>query len=58
MRQNSERIIITEAKRYLRKKALSESDLSAEEQRELLLRLIEASPGVWDEAEGLLTASR
>ena len=58
MRRNSERIIIVEAKRYLRKRALNESDLTAEEQRELLLRLVEASPGLWGEAERLLSTSR
>lgn len=58
MRQDSERIVINEARKYLRKKKLKESELTPEEQRELLLRLIEATPGLWGEAERLLTASR
>jgi hypothetical protein len=49
MQQNSERIIINEARRYLRKKPSNESDLTPEEQRDLLLRLIEASFGLIDE---------
>lgn len=43
MRQDSERIIISEAKRYLRKKDSNESDLTPEEERDLMFRLIEAS---------------
>jgi hypothetical protein len=58
MRQDTERIIISEARKYLRTKGLNESDVTPEEQRELLLRLIEASPGPWSEAGRLLTTSR
>jgi hypothetical protein len=49
MRQDSERIIISEATRYLRKKGLKEGDLIPEEQRDLLLRMIEASFSLTDE---------
>jgi hypothetical protein len=48
MRQDSERIIISEARRYLRKQGLNESDLTPEEQRDLLLRLIDASFSLTD----------
>ena len=48
MQQESERIIISEARRYLRKQGLNESDLTPEEQRELLLRLIDASFSLTD----------
>jgi hypothetical protein len=49
MQQDSERMIISEARRYLRKKALNESDLTPEEQRDLLFRLLEASLSLTDE---------
>ena len=48
MRQDSERIIISEATRYLRKKGLNKSDLIPEEQRDLLLWMIEASFSLTD----------
>lgn len=51
MRQDTEKILISEARRYLRKQALNESDLTPEEQRELLLRLIDASFNLTEKQE-------
>jgi hypothetical protein len=50
MQQDSERMIIREARRYLRNKALKETDLTPQEQRDLLFRLIEASFSLTDES--------
>ena len=49
MRLDAEKIILNEARRYLRKHGLNESDLTPEEQRDLLLRLIDAGFSLTDE---------